>query len=231
MPRWDSKYRGGCSLVLIGPDRDSRNLWLDWNSNSDSNYNLNIPQAPAPANIFHVFLRKSHPNSTCHGDSLQDFAHLKNATEFLYHVIFATMSFATLADRDPAGGDGLEIEIQPELVTVDLTAWSWNLETMTSIGALNFQDGGSELLLEPQQTQIFPAFPDWEGNAVLGLACPPCTPMLDLFKETGHWMDYMLATVYHMALALNATLELEPIFAIQTDGKDENGNWNAYVAP
>jgi hypothetical protein len=170
MPRWDSKYHGGCSLVLIGPDRDSQNLWLDWNSNSNSNYNLNIPQAPAPAKIFHVFLRESSLHSTSHWDSVEDFALLKNATEFLYHVIFATMRFSTEASGNPAGGGGLKSEIQPELVEVDLTAWSWNLETMTPIGTLNFQDGGSELLLEPQQTQIFSAFPDWEGNAVGGRA-------------------------------------------------------------
>jgi len=45
---------------------------------------------------------------------------------------------------------------------------------------------------------------------------------VEIFKKTGAWIDMNLATVYEATLKGNATLELETVFSMPTQGRDKD---------
>ncbi|CAG7823865.1 unnamed protein product, partial [Allacma fusca] len=103
---------------------------------------------------------------------------------------------------------------------------NWNLESLVQVG--EFDGVTSELTLF---VNVFSALRDYEGNDINGMVCAHCSSKLAKFKATGIWDDFIIAAMYDLALKLNASLELESVFQLPSDGIDEEGNFDDFTQP
>ncbi|CAG7716768.1 unnamed protein product [Allacma fusca] len=108
---------------------------------------------------------------------------------------------------------------------VEIFIRDFEIKSLIRVGVNN--DRNNKLVL----ANPYRKYPNYQGNTIKSLVCPICGPKLDYFKETGIWLDYMIATMYYHSLKLNATLEVETIFAVPQEGVDENGCWDEFLKP
>lgn len=73
--------------------------------------------------------------------------------------------------------------------------------------------------------------PNWHFHPLIAMSDPTAPKSIVQHEQTGKWFNYYVAAQYHVALVLNATLNISVVLDPPRSKSLENGTWDSFVKP
>ncbi|CAG7729921.1 unnamed protein product [Allacma fusca] len=74
-------------------------------------------------------------------------------------------------------------------------------------------------------------YSDYEGAPFIAMVGPTGTRAMNVFRETGNWIDWSSPIIYELTQVFNASLELATVYTLPKKGRDKDGEWDDYTKP